>query len=212
MQPQYQEIELLGVLILIRSSRRKPCNATQQLANGLCGQLRPCTGISEPFDKLTLRLNDEIVHIHRRNLPAQQLRRLCPQWRAALPGAVQFGNQLHPAPEQLLSKALAQRPFVCLWIHAEVFEVLAIVEYLSFDAKSADLLYEVINQRYEQKSLILTTNKPFKEWNEVFPNAACIATMLDRLLHHAEVTVIEGSSYRVRESEQEATARRRRKK
>jgi len=86
------------------------------------------------------------------------------------------------------------------------------VGYLSFDDKFADLLYEVINQRYEQKSLILTTNKPFKEWNEVFPNAACIATMLDRLLHHAEVTVIEGSSYRVRESEQEASARRRRKK
>jgi len=86
------------------------------------------------------------------------------------------------------------------------------VGYLSFDDKSADLLYEVINQRYEQKSLILTTNKPFKEWNAVFPNAACIATMLDRLLHHAEVTVIEGSSYRVRESEQEATARRRRKR
>ena len=86
------------------------------------------------------------------------------------------------------------------------------VGYLSFDDKSADLLYEVINQRYELKPLILTTNKPFKEWNEVFPNAACIATMLDRLLHHAEVTVIEGSSYRVRESEQEATARRRRKR
>ena len=63
-----------------------------------------------------------------------------------------------------------------------------------------------------RKPLILTTNKPFKEWNEVFPNAACIATMLDRLLHHAEVTVIEGSSYRVRDSEQEATARRRRKR
>jgi len=86
------------------------------------------------------------------------------------------------------------------------------VGYLSFDDKSADLLYEVINRRYEQKSLILTTNKPFKEWNEVFPNAACIATLLDRLLHHAEVTVIEGSSYRVRESEQETSARRRRKK
>jgi DNA replication protein DnaC len=86
------------------------------------------------------------------------------------------------------------------------------VGYLSFDDKSADLLYEVINRRYEKKSLILTTNKPFKEWNEVFPNAACIATMLDRLLHHAEVTVIEGSNFRVRESEQEATIRRRRKK
>src|SRR5664280_1308257 len=85
------------------------------------------------------------------------------------------------------------------------------VGYLSFDDKSADLLYEVINQRYEQKSLIITTNKPFKEWNEVFPNAACIATMLDRLLHHADVTVIEGNSYRVRESEQETAARRRKK-
>ena len=85
------------------------------------------------------------------------------------------------------------------------------VGYLSFDDKSADLLYEVINRRYEKKSLILTTNKPFKQWNEVFPSAACIATMLDRLLHHAEVTVIEGSSYRVRESEQESTDRRRRK-
>jgi DNA replication protein DnaC len=84
------------------------------------------------------------------------------------------------------------------------------VGYLSFDDKAADLLYEVINRRYERKSLILTTNRPFKEWNEVFPNAACIATLLDRLLHHADVTVIEGNSYRVRESEQE-TARRRKK-
>ena len=107
-------------------------------------------------------------------------------------------------PEGRLRKLRAYANFSLLCIDE--------VGYLSFDDKSADLLYEVINQRYEQKSLILTTNKPFKEWNEVFPNAACIATMLDRLLHHAEVTVIEGSSYRVRESEQEATARRRRKK
>src|SRR5580658_2132732 len=84
------------------------------------------------------------------------------------------------------------------------------VGYLSFDDKAADLLYEVINRRYERRSVIVTTNRPFKEWNEVFPNAACIATLLDRLLHHADVTVIEGNSYRVRESEQE-TARRRKK-
>jgi hypothetical protein len=86
------------------------------------------------------------------------------------------------------------------------------VGYLSFDDKSADLLYEVINRRYERKSVILTTNRGFKEWNEVFPNAACIVTLLDRLLHHADVTVIEGDSYRKRESEQETAARRRRKK
>jgi DNA replication protein DnaC len=85
------------------------------------------------------------------------------------------------------------------------------VGYLSFDDKAADLLYEVINRRYERKPLILTTNRPFKEWNEVFPNATCIVTLLDRLLHHADVTVIEGDSYRVRESEQETTARRKKK-
>jgi hypothetical protein len=65
--------------------------------------------------------------------------------------------------------------------------------------------------RYERKPVILTTNRPFKEWNEVFPNATCIVTLLDRLLHHADVTAIEGDSYRMRESEQETTARRRKK-
>ena len=85
------------------------------------------------------------------------------------------------------------------------------VGYLSFDDKAADLLYEVINRRYEHKPVILTTNRPFKEWNEVFPNATCIVTLLDRLLHHADVTVIEGESYRVRESELETAARRRKK-
>jgi DNA replication protein DnaC len=85
------------------------------------------------------------------------------------------------------------------------------VGYLSFDDKAADLLYEVINRRYERKSVILTTNKSFKDWNEVFPNATCIVTLLDRLLHHADVTVIEGESYRVRESERETAARRKKK-
>src|SRR5947208_15596617 len=77
--------------------------------------------------------------------------------------------------------------------------------------RPADLLYEVVNRRYERKPVILTTNRPFKEWNEVFPNATCIVTLLDRLLHHAEVTVVEGNSYRVRESEQETAAHRRKK-
>jgi DNA replication protein DnaC len=85
------------------------------------------------------------------------------------------------------------------------------VGYLSFDDKAADLLYEVVNRRYERKPVILTTNKSFKEWNQVFPNATCIVTLLDRLLHHADVTVIEGESYRVHESELEAAARRKNK-
>lgn len=86
------------------------------------------------------------------------------------------------------------------------------VGYLSYADKAADLLYEVINRRYERKSVIITSNRVFKEWNQVFPNATCIATLLDRLLHHADVTVIEGDSYRMRESEQEGAARRKKKK
>ena len=85
------------------------------------------------------------------------------------------------------------------------------VGYLSFDDKAADLLYEVINRRYEHKPVIVTTNRPFKEWSDVFPNATCIVTLLDRLLHHADVTVIEGDSFRLRESEQETAARRKKK-
>lgn len=85
------------------------------------------------------------------------------------------------------------------------------IGYLSYDSNAADLLYEVVNSRYEEGAVVITTNRAFKEWNEVFPNATCIATMLDRLMHHAEVTVIEGQSYRVRESEIESSARRKRK-
>jgi DNA replication protein DnaC len=83
--------------------------------------------------------------------------------------------------------------------------------YLSYDDNAADLLYEVINRRYERNSVIITTNRAFKEWNQVFPNATCIATLLDRLTHHADATAFEGESYRVHESEQEAAARRKKK-
>jgi DNA replication protein DnaC len=82
------------------------------------------------------------------------------------------------------------------------------VGYLAYDNHAADLLYEVVNRRYEQKSILVTTNRSFKDWNLVFPNATCIATLLDRLTHHADVTIVEGQSYRVRESEQETAARR----
>ena len=86
--------------------------------------------------------------------------------------------------------------------------VLDEVGYLAYDAHAADLLFEIVNHRYERNSIALTTNKAFKEWNTVFPNATCIAALLDRLTHHAEVTLIEGDSYRKRESELETAARK----
>ena len=82
------------------------------------------------------------------------------------------------------------------------------VGYLSYDANAADLLYEVVNRRYEQGTIVMTSNRAFSEWNEVFPKGTCIASLLDRLLHHADVAVIEGQSYRVRESRTETAARR----
>jgi len=82
------------------------------------------------------------------------------------------------------------------------------VGYLSYDSSAADLLYEVVNRRYERASLLITTNRAFRDWDSVFPNAACIATLLDRLTHHADISIIDGQSYRVRESEEEAARRR----
>jgi DNA replication protein DnaC len=85
------------------------------------------------------------------------------------------------------------------------------IGYLSYDDHAADLLYKVINPRYEKRRpLIISTNLAFKDWNAVFPNASCIVTLVDRLTHHADVTLIEGDSYRRRESEADAAARRKR--
>jgi DNA replication protein DnaC len=82
------------------------------------------------------------------------------------------------------------------------------VGYLAYDHHAADLLYKVIDRRYERRSVVVTTNLAFKDWNTVFPNATSIATLLDKLTHHADVTLIQGDSYRVHESQKEAAARR----
>lgn len=78
------------------------------------------------------------------------------------------------------------------------------VGYLSYDARYADLLFEVITRRYQQRATILTTNKPFGEWNQVFPNAACVVTLVDRLVHRSEILAIDGDSYRFKEAQERA--------
>ena len=81
------------------------------------------------------------------------------------------------------------------------------IGYLAYDAHAADLLFQVVSRRYEQKSLVVTTNLPFKQWDTVFPNAACAVALIDRLTHHAEIISIEGESYRKREAEQAQKAK-----
>lgn len=75
------------------------------------------------------------------------------------------------------------------------------IGYLSYDSRNADLLFQVVSRRYENKSLVLTTNLVFQEWPTIFPNAACTTALIDRVIHHALIIPILGDSYRKREAE-----------
>ncbi len=76
------------------------------------------------------------------------------------------------------------------------------VGYLSYDARHADLLFEVVSRRHDKKrSIVLTTNKAFAEWPTTFPNAACVVALVDRLINRADIVMIDGESYRLREAE-----------
>jgi len=81
------------------------------------------------------------------------------------------------------------------------------VGYLSYSNRHADLLFEIISQRYEKKSTLITTNKAFSEWREIFPNAACVVSIIDRLVHHSEIINIEAESYRVKEAKEQTAVR-----
>jgi DNA replication protein DnaC len=72
--------------------------------------------------------------------------------------------------------------------------------FLPIDKAGADLLFQVISLRYEQGALVITSNRAFKDWPEIFNNDSTLTSaILDRLLHHAETVVIEGKSYRMRD-------------
>src|SRR6202163_2500272 len=71
---------------------------------------------------------------------------------------------------------------------------------------------ELISRRYENKSTLVTTNRPFAEWREVFPTAACGASLIDRLVHHAEIIAIDGESYRLKEAPERSAKRGRQRR
>jgi DNA replication protein DnaC len=72
--------------------------------------------------------------------------------------------------------------------------------YLPIDKVGADLLFQIISHRYEQGSMIISSNRAFKEWPEIFNNDSTLTSaILDRLLHHAETVLIEGPSYRMKD-------------
>jgi DNA replication protein DnaC len=73
------------------------------------------------------------------------------------------------------------------------------VGYIPFEAEAANLFFQLVSSRYEQASLIVTSNKPFGRWGEVFGDDVVAAAMIDRLVHHAEVVSLKGDSYRLKD-------------
>ncbi len=81
------------------------------------------------------------------------------------------------------------------------------VGYLSYDTRYADLLFEVVTRRYQSRPIVITTNKPFQQWADVFPNAACTVTLVDRLVHRSEIVEIKGHSYRLKEAKERSASK-----
>jgi len=76
--------------------------------------------------------------------------------------------------------------------------VLDEVGYIPFEPEAANLFFQLVSARYERGSLIVTSNKPFGRWGEVFGDDPVAAAMIDRLVHHAEVIALKGDSYRLK--------------
>ena len=76
------------------------------------------------------------------------------------------------------------------------------VGYLSYSNRHADLLFNIVSSRSQRNATIVTTNRPFAEWGEAFPNAACVVALVDRLTHNAEIITIDGASWRRKETEE----------
>jgi DNA replication protein DnaC len=72
------------------------------------------------------------------------------------------------------------------------------IGYLPIDAQGANVFFQLVNRKYENSSMILTTNQPFSKWEEIFSNNTIANAILDRLLHHSHVINITGPSYRMK--------------
>lgn len=125
--------------------------------------------------------------------------------RAVFTDASELLSQLSKAENQgLLSAALSKLAKVDLLIIDEIGQV-------TYSNRHADLLFAIVNRRYLKRSTIITTNTIFGQWGDLFPSATCVVTLVDRLLHRAEVVTIQGPSFRLRESEERQTRKRTRR-
>jgi IstB-like ATP binding protein len=81
------------------------------------------------------------------------------------------------------------------------------IGYLPCDNRSADLLYNTVSRRHEARSIVITTNLPFRQWGTVFPGAACVAALVDRFVQHSHVIDIDAESWRQKTAMQQHNGR-----
>ena len=109
--------------------------------------------------------------------------RIATEWVAALADAQRHGR---------LDDELARLQRIPLLICDEV-------GYIPFDPHAANLMFMLVSRRYERASMIVTSNKPFSGWGEIFGDEVTAAAMIDRLVHHAEILALKGDSYRLKD-------------
>lgn len=100
-----------------------------------------------------------------------------------------------------LKKANSENRFMNRLKHYSKYKLLIIDEvgFLPIDREGANMLFQLINKRYENHSTIITTNKPFGKWHEIFGDVTLANAILDKLLHHSHIININGNSYRLRD-------------
>ena len=104
------------------------------------------------------------------------------EWVARLSDAKRHGN---------LEAELRRLGFIPLLVVDEV-------GYIPFDPEAANLMFSLVSSRYERASMIVTSNKPFSAWGEIFGDDMAATAMIDRLVHHAEILALKGDSFRLR--------------
>src|SRR5271166_4332833 len=115
--------------------------------------------------------------------------------RVAFSTATEWVARLGDAKRQgTLETELRRLSFIPLIVVDEV-------GYIPFDPEAANLMFSLVSSRYERASLIVTSNKPFSSWGEIFGDDVVAAAMIDRLVHHAEILSLKGDSYRLRDKD-----------
>ena len=107
-------------------------------------------------------------------------------------------GQTHAGPSAKVAHNTGRLPDELARLRRYGLLIIDEVGYIPFEQGAANLFFQLVSSRYEHASLILTSNLPFARWGDVFGDQVVAAAMIDRIVHHAEVNTLKGSSHRLR--------------